>query len=309
MNEITKTILADYEVRKTKEQKETFRSWLCERLKAAGYAPKVETQEGLITSHNVVVGDPDRAKVLLTAHYDTCAVLPIANFVTPCSLLMTVLYMMLLCAVLIIVIGGLEFALMLLGVPAMLSMLMVDGLLLFIVWWTAAGKANKHTANDNTSGVMTLLEIALTLPEEERDKVCFVFFDNEEKGLFGSGAFVKAHPKARRDTLCLNFDCVSDGDHIRLFPQKAVKKDEETLAALDAAFCSEGDKHCETVRGFGFYPSDQGKFRRGVGVAALNRNKLIGCYMNRIHTKRDTVMDERNIELLRRSVLRFLAAQ
>ena len=309
MNEITKTVLRDYEVRKTKEQKETFRAWLCERLTEAGYAPKVETKEGLITSHNVVLGDPDTAKTLLTAHYDTCAVLPFPNFITPRSLTMTVLYMLLLCAGAFLVIGVLEFAFVLLNVPAMLSMLIVDALLLFFVWWTMAGKANKHTANDNTSGVMTLLEIALSLPEEERSKVCFVFFDNEEKGLFGSGAFVKAHPKARRDALCLNFDCVSDGDYIQLFPQKAVKNDGKTMEALGAAFCSEGDKHCETVRSFGFYPSDQGKFRRGVGVAALNRNKLIGYYMDRIHTKRDTVLDERNIELLRRSVLRFIAAQ
>ena len=305
MNGITKTVLADYEIRKTKAQKEAFRTWLCERLKDAGYAPAIETQEGLATSHNVVVGDPDTAKVLLTAHYDTCAVLPFPNFITLCNLTMTVLCMLLLCAALFLVRVLVEVALLLLGASAWLSTLIAEGLLLFFAWWTMAGKANKHTANDNTSGVMTLLEIALTLPEEDRDKVCFVFFDNE----VGSGVFVKAHPKAQKEALCLNFDCVSDGDHIRLFPQKAVKKDEKTLAALNAAFCSEGDKHCETVRGFGFYLSDQGKFRRGVGVAALNRNKLIGYYMNRIHTKRDTVLDERNIELLRKSVLRFIADQ
>ena len=43
------------------------------------------------------------------------------------------------------------------------------------------------------------------------------------------------------------------------------------------------------------YPSDQVGFPYSVGVAALKKNKLLGVYMNKIHTKRDTEWDERNI--------------
>jgi hypothetical protein len=32
---------------------------------------------------NIVIGNPDTAKVLYTAHYDTCARLPFPNFITP----------------------------------------------------------------------------------------------------------------------------------------------------------------------------------------------------------------------------------
>lgn len=59
------------------------------------------------------------------------------------------------------------------------------------------GPANKHNANDNTSGVVTLLEIARSLPESQRGKVCFVLFDLEEAGLIGSAAYRKAHKKRR----------------------------------------------------------------------------------------------------------------
>ena len=45
------------------------------------------------------------------------------------------------------------------------------------------GPANRHNSNDNTSGVITVLEIMSTLPENLRDKVCFVLFDLEEAGL------------------------------------------------------------------------------------------------------------------------------
>ncbi|MBE5819089.1 MAG: hypothetical protein E7312_08565 [Clostridiales bacterium] len=47
-----------------------------------------------------------------------------------------------------------------------------------------------------------------------------------------------------------------------------------------------------------FYPSDQAQFPCGVGVAALRKSKRGILYMNKIHTKNDTVFDEKNIEYL-----------
>ena len=43
------------------------------------------------------------------------------------------------------------------------------------------GFRNKHTANDNTSGIITLTRILESLPQEQRKKVCVIYFDNEEK--------------------------------------------------------------------------------------------------------------------------------
>ena len=64
---------------------------------------------------------------------------------------------------------------------------------LIIMIWMLFGKANKHTANDNTSGIITIIESAIKLPEDLRDEVCFVLFDNEELGLLGSSAFSKEY--------------------------------------------------------------------------------------------------------------------
>ena len=85
-------IMEDFQVRKSKKQKEAFRAWLCGELEAAGCAPKME---GGFTAKNVVAGDPDTAKVIFSAHYDTCAVLPIPNFITPRNLFFYICYQML----------------------------------------------------------------------------------------------------------------------------------------------------------------------------------------------------------------------
>ena len=306
MTEAAKTVLTSYEVRKTKRQKEAFRAFLCRELGKLGYEPRVESGRSLVTSHNVVAGDPEKARVLLTAHYDTCAVLPFPNFITPRNLPVFLLYQLTVAAVIFILAIAVEVALiMAFDPPLWAALLAMYAALAFCIWWMLAGKANRHTANDNTSGVIALLEMAAALPPEDRDAVCFVWFDNEELDLFGSSAFAAAHRRVRADTLTLNFDCVGDGDYLQFFPSGVVKKDSETVALLESAFLSEGKKVVEVVRGLGLYPSDQARFRRGVGVAALKKAPLIGYYMDRIHTRRDTVLEEDNVQLLCRGVLRL----
>lgn len=302
-------IMEAFQVRKSKKQKEAFRAWLCGELEAAGCAPKVE---GGFAAKNVVAGDPDTAKVIFSAHYDTCAVLPIPNFITPRNMFFYICYQLLLVIPLFLVVAVVEGILLALTVelhsPVLLPLMPVTSIALciFFVWWIIDGPANRHTANDNTSGVITLLETALAMPEADREEVCFVFFDNEEKGLFGSAAFTKAHKKAKKETLNINFDCVSDGDFIQFFPGWAMKeKDPAMLDRIEAAFQGRGEKVVEVVRGFGFYPSDNKAFRKGVGVCALKRKKILGYYMDRIHTNKDTVLEEENIEILRDGALRL----
>ncbi|MDE6260629.1 MAG: Zn-dependent exopeptidase M28 [Oscillospiraceae bacterium] len=300
-------IMAEMQVRKSKKQKENFRAWLCKELEAAGYAPTVEKG---FAARNVVVGDPDKAKVLLTAHYDTQAVLPIPNFITPRNLLFYLLYQIAIVLPLFIAIGVVEGVLLAFAPEAVqwwLMPLASMGICVFFIWWIMDGKANRHTANDNTSGVLTLLETALALPPEHRDRVCFVFFDNEEKGMFGSAAFSKKHKQVKKHTTVLNFDCVSDGDSIQFFPQKKLKKDEAVLQRIEAAFLPTRGKDVQVVRSFSMYPSDNANFKRGAGVCALKHKKVIGYYMDRIHTNKDTILDKANIALLRDGCLRYIA--
>ena len=305
----TNHILNHFQVRKSAAQKAAFRNWLSAALETHGYDVRTESGGSLIKSNNVIVGDPETAKVVYTAHYDTCAVLPFPNFITPQNLLLYLLYQILIVVPMFVLAIGAEILLLFLwdGAPMWLAMLVVYAVLAFFIWWMMAGPANKHTMNDNTSGVATLMEIALSLPAEHRSDVAFIFFDNEEKGLLGSSLFKKKHGTKMKNTLVINFDCVSDGDYIQFYPNKALKADTKILALLEKSFCSDTEKLVEVVKGFGFYPSDQKAFVKGIGVAAMHKGPL-GYWLGRIHTKRDTVFDTQNIELLRSGALNFVSS-
>ena len=303
MTETSKSLLAEFQVRKSKKQKAAFRDWLCRQLEQAGYTPAVEKG---FAARNVVVGSPEDAEVLFTAHYDTQAVLPIPNFITPRNAFWYLLYQFVLVGSMFLVAGLAAGAVLLFHPPEGLGQMVFGVVLLVCCWWLIDGPANKHTVNDNTSGVVTLVETALALPVEVRSKACFVFFDNEEKGMLGSSAFAGKHKKVKKGKLVVNFDCVSDGPSIQFFPARKLKKDTAKIVSLEKAFRSTGDRQVEIVRGFGFYPSDNAAFRLGAGVCALRRSDVFGWYMSRIHTPRDTVMEEENIELLKDGCLRLV---
>lgn len=255
-------------------------------------------------SRNMVIGNPDTAKAVLGAHYDTCAVMPIPNFIMPKSVLISILYAFVLVIPMLLIgslVGGAAGYLFDDSNATALFTLITYWAILFLMMF---GPANKHTVNDNTSGVITLIELMSKMTEEERAQYCFVFFDNEEKGLFGSSTFAKEHKKVMKDKLLINFDCVSDGDYLMLILNK--KAFPEHGENLKAAFENVTDKTVliESEKGV-YYPSDQKNFKKNIGVASFKKSKF-GLYMDRIHTPRDTVMDERNIAVLTEGIIKFL---
>ena len=257
-------LLGRYEVRRTEKQKAAFISWACAYAEDLGVSVAVEESGGVLRSRNIVFGDVDKARTISTAHYDTCAWMPTGAFTTPGCwplLLLT------------------ELVQMILLLPILLIMFF--------------GVSNPHTANDNTSGVLLVLLLVARL--KYKPGVAFVLFDNEETGLWGSQAFIKAHPQASGRFL-VNLDCVGDGDTLLYtgmprglrMPQAArLQKAMETVAP------KRGMKTACGAFPKWLYPSDQMLFPRGTALAALKGRKLL--YLDRIHTPRDTVLQERNI--------------
>jgi hypothetical protein len=93
-----------------------------------------------------------------------------------------------------------------------------------------------------------------------------------------------------------------------LFPSGKVKKDQEKMELLRSCCGSQGKKRISIrEKGFSFYPSDQANFPYGVGIAALRRSK-VGLYLGRIHTNRDTILEEANIHMIRDAILSMIAA-
>ena len=143
MTELSHKILDAYQVRKTKKQKQAFITLLQQHI------PNLQVQKmGFPKSRNLVIGDPTTAKVLLTAHYDTCAQLPFPNFITPKRPLISILYSFLVIIPWLVVIFLLNL---------LLSHFVTDYLLHYwvslvcyglLMWMMLSGPACKHTACD-----------------------------------------------------------------------------------------------------------------------------------------------------------------
>lgn len=309
MTQTTKEVFEKFEVRKTKNQRLAFCDYVKDVAKKNGYT--YSTEKGSFGANNIIVGDVNKAEVLYTAHYDTCAKMFFPNFITPTNFLIYLLYQI------AIVVGflGMAFGLSYVCGTAfnyinlneeleLIISVFIPVVIYFILLFVLiAGPANKHTANDNTSGVTTLLDIMTSLPENLRDKVAFVFFDLEESGLIGSSAFAKNHKDIRDDKLVINFDCVSDGETILFALKKTTRKYEELIKH---AFVSNADCKVKIPKSFVFYPSDNMNFKGGIGVAALKKAKRSNLlYMDRIHTKRDTIYREQNIEFLKNGAIKL----
>lgn len=299
MSQLCEQILESYQVRRTDAQKTAFIKLLQQHI------PELRV-ENAGKNRNLVVGDIASAKVIFTAHYDTCVRSLYPNISMPFRPGLKFAYNMLTLMPLIAAMLLTAWTLMPViqdWTTSMLAGLMVYYILYFIQFFGAP--ANKHTANDNTSGVCLLIRLLETLPPAQMEKVAFVFFDNEEKGCVGSKAFRKLHKAETEQKLIFNFDCIADGDHIMFLSTLPAEKQWEPL--LRQAFRDEngltvGFTNSKKAK----YSSDQKRFPVSVGTAALSKHPVVGYYFSRIHTHKDTVFSEKNIEFLRAGVTRLV---
>ena len=298
ISNLSSRVVHEFNVRKTRSQKGRFIEVLTQALTDDGHMVRVEETKRLIHNRNIVVGDIKQAKVICTAHYDTPAALPLPSIIAPKNVLVTVLYQFFLALLLIIPLCGLYFlAHVLLEEPAGAFFLycIFAVLLLYLL---INGPANKSNCNDNTSGVVTLIELLNRLSPDERSIVACVFFDNEEKGLIGSLKFSKRHSKQLSGKLIVNFDCVSDGDTLLMAGNRLARENAKLSQMFASSF--ENDSGKEILFTSAFYPSDNLCFGKNMTIAigAMRKSKWLGLHLSRIHTSRDVMFDETNIETL-----------
>lgn len=303
LERLKKELLDSYEIRKTDAQKSAFIEWALAYARENEISAAVEESGKFIRSRNIIFGDVDKARAILTAHYDTCAGMLLPNFSTPGCLPLFVLEQTLL--TLLIGVGGwlagkgvymLAAAHMHPFWAGCMYALAGTAGAMAVLFLMLAGPANPHTANDNTSGVLFVLLAMQRL--KEKPGTAFVLFDNEEKGLFGSQAFIKAHPHAARRFL-VNFDCVGDGDTLLYTGMKhgmRMPQAKRLLAAMERIAPEYGMQVVSGDFPKWIYPSDQMLFPRGTAFAALKGKQIL--YMDRIHTAKDTVLEARNIRCL-----------
>lgn len=260
-------LLGPFAVRRTRRQKDAFIAFARDYGEARGLRVTLEESVRTIRSRNIVFGDVDTARTIITAHYDTGTWIPLLASMAPgCR------------------------ALLALNLVVQIALLAP---LLLLVYF---GVPTPRTANDNTSGVLLVLLLMERLAQ--RHDVAFVLFDNEEKGLLGAQAFARSHPRASGRFL-LNLDCVGDGDTLLLTGSKRALSTPQSRA-LTAALEAHAAR-CGMRTAFGpfprwVYPSDQMVFARGAAIAALKGRRVL--YLDRIHTPRDTVLRDRNLDCL-----------
>lgn len=306
MKNLSKKILDDFQMRKTKAQKNDFVNFLISALSDNGINAKAEECGSLIKSRNIVVGDISKANVIFTAHYDTAPKLPFPNFITPKNMLFYIVYQLIILLPLFLLCFLVSLISLLLFDSAVISYILCLLAYFGFIYFLMFGKANKNTTNDNTSGVITLCEIMLNMNKEQLEKTAFIFFDNEEIGLVGSSAFAKIHKAELKNKIVVNFDCVSDGETIMFVANGAARKEyADSIASAYRVYDEYNVSPFITKAISTLYPSDQMNFPVNIGVAALKRKKFIGYYLDKIHTRHDKVFREENVMYLTTASINF----
>ena len=300
MNKLSEHIKEKYIIRHTKQQKADFREFMLNELSSQGH--KVSIQSGknsFIPVHNIIIGDIDNAKYLVTAHYDTpnTSLFPVVMFADSFWLSVFATFLSCMPIILIGYISGNLSAKY--NFNPILSILPIYAALILGMFTFT----NKNNYNDNTSGVISVLEIFYSLPEEVRNKGAFILFDNEEKGLIGSG-FLKLKLKNKKIPV-YNLDCVGDGDEIRLFAKKNILFHAQEIASLAETNSQKSVKVTQRALKNMLYMSDDYTFDNAICFAAF-RSSPFGKYVGRIHTNRDKILDEENIAVIRESMSEFL---
>lgn len=290
-----------YPVRRSKEEKERFQKYALNEAKNLGFNGAIEQ----IKDHqNIVIGNPETAKVIFTAHYDTPAKSIFPNIMMPRNVVLGMIYQFS---------YPILLSLLSLFVAYTIAYLLDQGVevasILFIFLYLGSFYLltrcfpNKHNKNDNTSGVSTIFSL---MAQNVGKDVAFILFDNEEKGLLGSKAYNKMHKELLENKLVINADCVGFGDSV-IFIAKDDAIKHEYYKKLTESFLPTNDYMVE------FFPtkgsmsnSDYKNFKCGIGVMTCKKSNIVGYYTSRIHTKYDTVADLKNIEFITNNLTAFI---
>ena len=296
----------NFPVRKTDEEKQNFRKYIKEHLEKKGIEANIEmTSDG--KNNNIIVGDPTKAEVVFTAHYDTPARSIFPNIMIPKNRVLFYLYQFVPITFLVV----LSFAVAFLVGNIIFNDMRAWAISFLITYYglffgIMRAFKNKNNYNDNTSGVATVLSIIDKLSAEELKHIGFILFDNEEKGKKGSKAYSKDHKEQMQDKFLINFDCVGNGDNV-LFIAQSYGSISRKYKKLEESFEPSGKFKIEFLTNKqADSNSDHKNFRMGVACVVCKNTKNGILYTPNIHTKKDTVVSNTNIDYLTKNTINFI---
>ena len=301
MKDYLNEINDSFPIRRSDEEKASFFDYVLTEI--GGERVKKETIE---KNNNIIIGNVSKASVVFTAHYDTPATSLMPNFMIPANrvigTLIHIVYPLAMAIFSLLIAFG-TAALFRLDDTA--TIIIYLALYFGIYFCSTRVFTNKNNKNDNTSGVATILTLASNLDSE---KVAYILFDNEEKGLLGSKAYNKKHKMRMENKLVINLDCVGNGDNMIFIAKDKAEANEEykmlceILAEKDDYF---NIHHIPFKKSQG--NSDHKSFPCSVGVMAARKGKVVKFITGRIHTSRDTLADTKNIQFLYQRFSEFIS--
>lgn len=308
MSRYADRIAREFPVRCKPKDKEKFRLWLMGTLREMGYDPKLQHREtalrlgGDVT--NVVVGDPEKAKLILVAHYDTGVRTLLPPLIMPTRPLTALLYMAL--TPVLVLLGSLvlSFALTFPFNAPRLTLPLFLILMLASLLYLRFGPVETRNVNDNASGVVALLETAAALTPGCRDKVALAFLDGGFGGMSGAKSFRARYPSAKEKTV-INLSCVARGDELLILPNKYSRWNGEVLDAILDSFDGEDNKTVFLkTDGLVYYPSDNRAFRYSFAICACEH---VSGFGRLIRPRKAETIDDININILKYGLCKLIA--
>lgn len=297
-------ILQQFPVRKSAAEKEAFRQYFIGKAKSMGYRARVEQNGRFVKHNNVIVGDPEHAAAVFTAHYDTPARHLLPSLIIPRNVpvfyawqLLNVLLLLVVAVLATAVIGAV------IRTPGAILWIFVAvyfGLLMLLNY----GPANKRNAN-NSSGLAALMETMAAIPQEQRDKVAFILFDDSKKGKQGSNCYGKTHLQVQCVKTIIHLDCVGVGEELLVFSKKMARMRPEYARFCKAMREDEGRAVHILEGGLTSYTSDHDSFQCGVAVLACQKSAGLGWCVPNLNTPKDTACDPENIAFLAKRLAAF----
>jgi hypothetical protein len=280
--------LDKYAKRLSRKQKNNFLKFLQEKLVAFKYKTKITEGRYFFKCKNLET-EASEPEIILGAHYDTPTILPffleyifrIFGHTRQFFLIVGILILMTLIMASVKFFPEIDWLMKALKYTIYLSFL---SMLI----------PNPKNKNDNTSGVAALLILADRFSNDEnlKNKVKFIFFDNEELGLLGSMMQKNHMRNAGIDLRKLKFislDCVGRGEKPVLV---YTNKHNSIIPELEMFFSE--DTPAKSIR-LPFYPlSDNYAFSisEGVNISWMDKTWIPGgYYIRNIHCPRDNEVD------------------
>lgn len=283
--------LLDIRKRFNRYEKTKFLNIVEKKLSELGYETERKKFVNLLVSENLETKN-NNPEYIFIAHYDTGTIMPfwmnwLMKLIGVNRQILMIVFTVGLISYLIPFVEGYDPF-----IGRILSLIFVISLLLAFI-------PNRRNLDDNTSGVIALLNLAKRFKEEGLDNAKFVFVDNEELGLFGSSAhkrYLERNSFISKSCKVISIDCVGGSGKTPLI----IRNSKSDYASLFQDAIGKGFDKCEMVKML-FPASDNYSFKNYGAINISFVDKTIipnGYYIKDIHSYKDKKIDLEKIDKL-----------